>query len=312
MNNSIFELVKSHCVIFDSNLQNVKLPLWTDKSVNWIFQLDFLARYVDQDKIEIYWIPWLNEWLSIKDNPNRVPSEYENVYIKHEFYGENIWIDYQLVIPWKSPISILNRYYFKVRQWSKYVRRWRISVYGKALKLYYNWYIPRLKDYVIKYSWECSRADLCRDFPCKIPSWIIDLNITWTNHDTIYMWEKNSPLFFRIYDKTQDLRREKNCFSWLYPSWYMEECRRLEAQLTWQYSRSMTPLDRLDIMKVDKSVIKKIEQCDRNVWKTNLYSSIDLVDRVQLSTQEKLIIMQNSKKLLDKKIKKYMSLPIKL
>lgn len=92
----------------------------------------------------------------------------------------------------------------------------------------------------------------------------------------------------------------------------MEKCRRLEAQLTWQYSRSMSPIDWLDIMKVDKSVIRRLEQCDRNVRKTNLYSSIDLVDWVQLSTQEKLLILENSKKLLEKKIKKYMSLPIKL
>lgn len=312
MNNSIFELVKSHCVIFDSNLQDVKLPISTDKSVKGLFQLDFLAWYVDPEKIEIYWIPWFNEGFSIKDNPNWIPSEYENVFIKQEIYWENIWIDYQLVIPWKSPIAVLNRYYFKVREWSKYVRKRRISIYWKALKLYYNWFIPRLKEYIIKYSGICCRADLCRDFPCSIPSWIIDLKISWTNHETVYLWEKNSPLFFRIYNKTQDLKREKNCFSWLYPSRYMEKCRRLEAQLTWQYSRSMSPIDWLDIMKVDKSVIRRLEQCDRNVRKTNLYSSIDLVDWVQLSTQEKLLILENSKKLLEKKIKKYMSLPIKL
>ena len=313
MNNSIFELVKSHCVIFDTNLQNVKLPVSTDKSVQWIFQLDFLAWYVDQDRVNIYWIPWfnLNEF-SVKDNPNWIPTDYENVFMKVEIYWENIGIDYQLVIPWKSPIAILNRYYFKVREWNKYIRKWRISVYWKALKMYYMWYIPRLKDYIIRYSWVCCRADLCRDFPTEIPSWIIDLKISWTNHDTVYLWEKNSPIFFRIYNKTQDLKREKNCFAWLYPSRYIEKCRRLEAQLTWQYSRSMSPLDWLDIMKVDKSVIKKIEQCDRNVWKTNLYSSIDLVDRVQLSTQEKIMILENSKNLIDKKLKKLMILPIKL
>ena len=42
MNNNISELLKSHCSIFGSNLQNVKLPLGTDKSVQGIFQLDYL------------------------------------------------------------------------------------------------------------------------------------------------------------------------------------------------------------------------------------------------------------------------------
>lgn len=54
MCNSILELVKSHCSIFDTNLQNVKLPLLTDKFVKGIFQLDFLAWYVDSEKITTY------------------------------------------------------------------------------------------------------------------------------------------------------------------------------------------------------------------------------------------------------------------
>ena len=310
MNNNIFELVKSHCSIFDKNLQNVKLPLSTSKSVHWIFQLDFLAWYPDEYRLVKYEVPWFNnQWYSTKDNPNRVPTEYENVYIKKEHFWENIAIDYQLVIPWKSPIAIMNRYYFKVRQWNKYVYRWRISVYWKALKLYYSWYIPWLSDYIIKYSWECCRADLCRDFPNEIPSWIIDLNITGTNHDTTYFWEKNSPIFFRIYNKTQDLKHEKNCFSRLYPKWYEDECWRLECQLTWQYSRSMSPIDWLDILKVDKSKIQKLEKLDRSVYKTALYSVINTIDWVNLSTQEKIDILTNSKKLLENKIKKLITLP---
>lgn len=305
MNNSIYELVKSHCIIFDTNLQNVKLPISTSESVHWIFQLDFLSRYVDPLRSKEWWVPCFSEYW-VKDNPNWIPTEYENVYAKTEYHWENVSIDYQLVIPWKSPVAILNRWYFKVRVWSKYEYRWRICVYGKALKLYYNWYIQRLKDYIIKYNWECCRADLCRDFPCEIPSWIIDLNITWTNHTTTYFWEKNSPLFFRIYDKTLDLKREKNCFSRLYPERYKKSCWRLEAQLTWRYSRSMDPLDWLDIMKVDKSKIQKIESWDRSVYKTALYGVINTIDRVNLSTDEKLEILKNSKKLLDNKINKLM------
>ena len=302
MNDSIFELVKSHCSIFDTNLQNVKLPLSTSKSVDWIFQLDFLAFYVDSERIKAYWVPIDLSW--IKDNPNWIPTEFENVYLKSEFHGENVSIDYQLVIPWKSPVAILNWWYFKVRKWNSYEYRWRVSIYWKALKLYYMWYIPRLLKYVIKYAWECCRADLCWDFPCDIPDWIIDLQLTWTNHKTRYFWEKNSPMFFRIYDKTQDLRHEKNCFSWLYPKWYLKECWRLECQLTWIYSRSMNPVDWLDIMKVDKSKIQKMDTIKRNTYKTALYSVIDTVDWINLSSQEKLDILINSKKLLDKKINK--------
>lgn len=304
MNNSISELLKSHCSIFGSNFQNVKLEFWTGKNIQGIFQLDFLAFYVDSKKIEAYWVPWFDYGNWIKDNPNRVPTEYENVFCKSEFHGENVSIDYQLVIPNKSPVAIMNRWYFKVRTWKTYEYRWRVSVYGKALKLYYNWYVQRLTDYIIRYWWEVCRADLCWDFPCNLPDWIIDLSLTWTNHSTRYYWEKNSPLFFRIYDKTQDLKREKNCFAWLYPKWYMKECRRLEAQLTGAYSRSMSALDWLDVCEVDKSVIQKLEKLDRNVYKTALYSVINTIDWVNLSIQEKLNILINSWKLISNKISK--------
>ena len=304
MSNSIFELIKSHVCIFDRNLQNVKLPVWTNESVHWVFQLDFLSWYVDSDKIEAYWVPGFIDNYWIKDNPNWIPTEYENVYMMTEYRGENAIIDYQLVVPWKNPVKIMNWRYFKVRKWDSYEYRWRVCIYWKALKLYYMWYLPRLQNYVIKYSWECCRADLCWDFPVAIPNWIIDLKITGTNHSTTYFWEKNSPLFFRIYDKTQDLRREKNCFAWFYPEWYTKECWRLEAQLSWDYSRSMSPIDWLDIMQVDKSKIEKQESIKRSAYKTALYGVIDTIDWLTLSQQEKLDILLNSKKLLDKKIRK--------
>ena len=308
MNNSIFDLVKSHISIFDTNLQNVKLPISSQKSVDWILQLDFLAWYVDDYRLNMYWVP--DDYDIYRDNPNREPTEYENVYKMVEVKGENIIINYQLVVPWKSPVMILNRYYFKVRQGNDYVYKWRISVYWKALRLYYIWYIPRLLEYIIKYSWSCCRADLCWDFPCEIPNWIIDLNISGTNHDTVYFWEKNSPFMVRIYNKTQDLRHQKNCFSWFYPDWYMKKCWRLECQFKWDYAKSMSVLDWLDVCKVDKSKIEKIEAWQRNVYKTALYSVINTVDWINLSTQEKLDILINSKKLLDKKIKKLTEIPL--
>lgn len=302
MNNSIYELVKSHICIFDKNLQKVKLPLSTNESVQGIFQLDFLSFYADSDKLKIYWVPGVIDW--VRDNPNRTPTEYKNVYLKSEFHGENVSVDYQLIIPWKSPVALINRWYFKVRTWSKYEYRWRVSIYWKALKLYYMWYIQRLKKYVLTYMGECCRADLCRDFPCKIPDWIIDLPLTWTNHDTRYFWEKGSPLFFRTYDKTEDLRSQKNCFAWFYPERYQKECRRLEAQITWRYSRSMNPLERLDIMKVDKSKIQKIESTRRNSYKTLLFSAIDTIDWLNLSLDEKIEILKSSKKVIENKIVK--------
>ena len=85
------------------------------------------------------------------------------------------------------------------------------------------------------------------------------------------MGEKRSPIFFRIYDKTQDLRKDKNCFSWLYPAFYTKECRRLECQLSGDYSRSMSPIDRLDIVNIDKSKIQKLDPINRNVYKSALY-----------------------------------------
>lgn len=297
MNKTVFELIKSHCSIFNTDLQNVKLESWTG-----IFQLDFLSRYVSSDKLTTYGVPF-DIW-TIKDNPNWIPTEYENVYMMCEYRWENISVTYQIVIPWKSPISIINRWYFKVRCGDKYEYRWRVCIYWKALKLYYMWYLPRLQKYIIKYDWECCRADLCWDFVERIPDCCIDLPVTWTNHETTYFWEKNSPLFFRVYNKTQDLRREKNCHAWLYPKRYEKQCRRLEAQLSWKYSRSMSPMDRLDIIKVDKSKIEKAEKLNRNVYKTALFSVINTIDWISMSNWEKLDILMNWRKILDMKIKK--------
>ena len=92
--------------------------------------------------------------------------------------------------------------------------------------------------------------------------------------------------------------------AWLYPKWYIDECWRLEAQLSGNYSRSMTPIDWLQISKIDKSKIQKIESLDRNVYKTALYSVINTIDWINLSSQEKVDILVNSKKLIEKKVNK--------
>ena len=66
----------------------------------------------------------------------------------------------------------------------------------------------------------------------------------------------------------------------------------------------MAPIDWLDIMQVDKSKVEKRESLKRSAYKTALYSVIDTIDWLTLSQQEKLDILLNSKKLLDKKILK--------
>ena len=66
----------------------------------------------------------------------------------------------------------------------------------------------------------------------------------------------------------------------------------------------MSPLDWLEVVKVDKSKIEKLEKTQRNVYKTALYSVINTIDWVNLSYQEKLDILINSKKMLDCKIQK--------
>ena len=66
----------------------------------------------------------------------------------------------------------------------------------------------------------------------------------------------------------------------------------------------MNPIDWLEILKVDKSKIEKQEKINRNVYKTALYSVINTIDWVNLSQDEKIDILLNSKRLLEKKIEK--------
>ena len=85
-NNSIYDLIKSHCVIFNTNLQNVKLPVSTDKYVDGIFQLDYLQWYPLEEKLLRWGVPYQDTRYTFRDNPNWVPSDYENVFIKTEKY----------------------------------------------------------------------------------------------------------------------------------------------------------------------------------------------------------------------------------
>ena len=66
----------------------------------------------------------------------------------------------------------------------------------------------------------------------------------------------------------------------------------------------MNPLDWLDVVKVDKSKIQKIESTKRNTYKTLLYSAIDTIDWINISTDEKIEILKSVKKLSENKINK--------
>lgn len=66
----------------------------------------------------------------------------------------------------------------------------------------------------------------------------------------------------------------------------------------------MNPLEWLDIMKVDKSKIQKIESSRRNTYKTLLFSAVDTIDWINVSMDEKLEIMKSVKKLVENKIVK--------
>ena len=262
------------------------------------YQLDFLAFYVDPLKVSLYWSPY--KYDIVRDNPNWCITEYDNVY---KFIDWNM-VMYQYVIPGQAPVSVLQWYKMKMN-WEE---RRRVSIYWKALKLYYSGHLWWLKDYIIRYSGECCRADLCRDFKEKPNPWIIDdLDCSLTvpedsNWTYKLFWKKKSPCIVRIYDKTLDLKRDKNQYARLYPDRYKEQCRRLEFQFTWNYSRSVSPIDRLDGQERNMS-INPVVPMGRNSLKTAIYSVISLIHYTNYSDAEKLLILQNTEELVKKTIK---------
>ena len=293
MEKTISDLILSHCSIFENWAKNGGI-----KSAS-AYQLDFLSFYVDECKILLYWSPY--DYDILRDNPNRMITDYENVY---KFIDGNM-VMYQYVIPWQAPVSVLQ--WYKMHQ--NWKERWRICIYGKALKLYYSWHLGWLRDYVIRYAWECCRADLCRDFKEKLNPWIIDgLKCSLTvpddeNRTYKLFWQKKSPCIARIYNKTLDLKRDKNQFAFLYPSRYKEECWRLEFQFTWNYSRSVSAIDRLDWQERNMT-ISSVENAPRNNLKTIIYSAIS---EIRWSSHywegEKILVLQNVEELTKKTLK---------
>ena len=72
----------------------------------------------------------------------------------------------------------------------------------------------------------------------------------------------------------------------------------------------MAPIDWLEVVTVDNSVIKKVDDVKRSVYKSTIYNVINLLDWVNLSLQEKMEIMKNAKRLIELKIKKLKDLDL--
>lgn len=289
LNNDLSELVKSHISIYE-DLENSR---WRSE------QLDFLAFRVDEKAMSKN-SPFVWNYVGVRDNPNRELTKYENVYQLIE--EDKIVLQY--IKEWFCPVAILQWYKIKL-PW-KWEKR-KISVYWKWLRLYYCWYIDWLADYINLYSWEVIRADLCRDNKDKIPTAVVDLPNTvtyWENENRTYkwFWNKRSPLFIRIYDKTLDLAKDKNSMAWLYPDWYTTSCRRLECKFTWRYAQCMSSLEWLGLVERNGS-IQKLKQTKRNYLKSAFYNLLMYIDFIP-DRKLQYEILDSVKNMCVRKIKK--------
>lgn len=285
LNNDLSELLKKHISIFEESEKN-----WRRAS-----QLDYLSFWVDIESLKN-----ANPFGVIRDNPNLEPTEYPNVY---QFIDEKQILLQYFPSDWSDPISILQWYKIKTPS----VDKWKISIYWKWLRLYYCGLLPRLPNYVCKYAWEVYRADVCFDRKEKYPAWIVDMdeNLQKGSDDSwIYKtyWNEKSPLFIRIYDKTLDLKEHKRFAAWIYPSWYRDSCRRLEAKFTWRYAKSQTALEWLWINQCDW-IIEKKKEAKRDYLRSVFYNLIMYVDLLP-SKQNQYDLLTQIKNLTTKKLNK--------
>lgn len=264
LNNDLSELVKSHISIYE----DFKNSRWRSE------QLDFLAFRVDENSMSKN-SPFSQLQGYCRDNPNWQPTKYDNVFQLVE--SDKIVLQY--VREWFTPVAILQWYKVKIpnKEWRK------ISVYWKWLRLYYCWYLDWLPDYINEYAGDVIRADLCWDNKYKIPESVVDLpcNIIvrewWWDWTYMWFWNKKSPLFIRIYDKTLDLAKDHNCMSWLYPDWYTVSCWRIECKFTQRYAQSMTALEWLGVVERNGTV-QKIKNTKRNYLKSAFYNLLMYID----------------------------------
>lgn len=287
LNNDLSELISSHISIYDRLL---------DKS-EFCEQLDYLTFRVNSQKMSLN-SPFTENIL--RDNPNWEMTIYDNVYQLVE--EDKIVLQY--VKEWCSPVAILQWYKMKTVNEGE---KWKISVYGKWLRLYYCGYLDWLPDYIDMYCDKVIRADLCWDTKDKIPEWVVDLtnSVTyweWENRTYKWFWNKRSPLFIRIYDKTLDLAKDHNSMAWLYPDWYTRSCWRIECKFTWRYAESMSALQWLWVVERGWS-IRKIKNPKRDYLKSTFYNLIMYIDRLP-DRRVQYDLLTWIKNLVNKKLKK--------
>lgn len=295
LNNDLFDLVFSHISIANDFLDKNK----------FCEQLDYLTFWVNSEKMSLN-SPF--EYKYLRDNPNWETTIYDNVYQLVE--EDKIVLQY--VREWFTPVAILQRYKMKTVNEGE---KWKISVYWKWLRLYYCWFLDRLPDYINMYCDKVIRADLCFDCRNKISENVIlklKNSVTyWEGENRTYkwFWNKRSPLFIRIYDKTLDLAKDHNSMAWLYPEWYTNSCWRIECKFTWRYAESMDALQWLWVVYRDWEVQKQ-KSPKRNYLKSAFYNLLMYVDfipdrRVQYDILDWIKVLVNKKL---KKLKDFISL----
>lgn len=288
LNNDLFDLIFSHISIANDFLDKNK----------FCEQLDYLTFWVNSEKM------WLNSPFNdnvLRDNPNWENTIYDNVYQLVE--DDKIVLQY--VQDWCCPVAILQRYKMKtVNEWEKR----KISVYGKWLRLYYCGLLDWLPDYINLYCDKVIRADLCWDCKDKISSdvilklWNTVTYGEWENRTYKWFWNKRSPLFIRIYDKTLDLSKDHNSMAWLYPERYTTSCRRIECKFTWRYAESMSALEWLWIVDW-KWCVQKIKNSKRDYLKSAFYNMLMYIDFIP-DRRKQFELLDWIKTLVNKKLKK--------
>lgn len=290
---TVDDILRDHITIYDE---------LNEEKEKYIKQVDYLAFYCNEKARELH-NPFTEYLYAQRDNNNLIHTKRDNVYAMVD--EEKIYLYYMET--WKA-VSILRR--------SKYDDKWRIDVYGKWLRLYYNWYIQWLREYIKTYEWTMQRVDIARDTKTKYNEYICDLwytkelNKKWkkviveTDNERTYRTygNKNSRLFVRIYDKTLDLKNDKFIHSRLYPEWYKNECRRLEAKITQEYARSMTALEWLNMIPCKKKIEPR-KNYDRSTYKTTLLWMLTLIDYCIPNYQDQIFILQKAQERITNKIR---------
>lgn len=293
MDKTVDDILRQHITIYDELNEDKK---------KYIKQVDYLAFYVKQQARQLH-NPFTEYMYAQRDNNNLIHTKRDNTYAMVD--DDKIYLYYMET--WKA-VTIL--------RWSSYADNWRIDIYWKALRLYYNGYIQWLREYIKTYAWTVQRVDIARDTKTKYNEYICDLwytkelNKKWkkviveTDEERTYRtyWNKNSRLFVRIYDKTLDLKDDKFLHSWLYPERYKQECWRLEAKITQEYARSMTALEWLDMIPCNKKVEPR-KNYDRSTYKTVLLWMISLIDYNVPNYQDQIFILQKAQERITNKIR---------